>query len=130
MLATALAGECIAIITGDKDLLILNPFRGIQVLAPATFWKWEAEPVRFGMEGTIDVSTWTTIADANRCRGRRADPWNAAWGIAPVRSEGFRHELERRSNGGRAAGPAGHVDELRPDQALDSGVSVEKGRSV
>ena len=43
VLATALAGECVAIITGDEDLLILNPFRGIQVLAPSAFWKWESE---------------------------------------------------------------------------------------
>jgi putative PIN family toxin of toxin-antitoxin system len=43
VLATALAGDCAAIITGDQDLLILNPFRGIQVLMPSAFWKWEAE---------------------------------------------------------------------------------------
>ena len=43
VLATALAGKCAAIITGDQDLLILNPFRGIQVLAPSAFWKWESE---------------------------------------------------------------------------------------
>jgi uncharacterized protein len=42
-LATALAGECGAIITGDQDLLILNPFRGIHVLAPSAFWKRESE---------------------------------------------------------------------------------------
>ena len=43
VLATALAGECAAIISGDQDLLILNPFRGIHVLAPSAFWKWESE---------------------------------------------------------------------------------------
>jgi len=43
VLATALAGECVAIITGDEDLLILNPFRNIQVLGPSAFWKWESE---------------------------------------------------------------------------------------
>ena len=43
VLASALAGECAAIITGDQDLLILSPFRGIQVLAPSAFWKWESE---------------------------------------------------------------------------------------
>jgi putative PIN family toxin of toxin-antitoxin system len=42
VLATACAGECAAIITGDQDLLILDPFRGIRVLAPSTFWKWES----------------------------------------------------------------------------------------
>jgi predicted nucleic acid-binding protein len=43
VLATALAGGCAAIITGDQDLLILDPFRGIRVLAPSAFWKWESE---------------------------------------------------------------------------------------
>jgi putative PIN family toxin of toxin-antitoxin system len=43
VLATALAGECAAIITRDQDLLILNPYRGIHVLAPSAFWKWESE---------------------------------------------------------------------------------------
>ena len=31
VLGTALAGECAAIVTGDQDLLILDPFRGIRV---------------------------------------------------------------------------------------------------
>ena len=43
VLATALAGECAAIVTGDQDLLILDPFRGIRVLAPPAFWKWESD---------------------------------------------------------------------------------------
>jgi predicted nucleic acid-binding protein len=43
VLATALAGECAAILTGDQDLLILDPFRGIRMLAPSAFWKWESE---------------------------------------------------------------------------------------
>ena len=43
VLATALAGECVAVVTGDQDLLILDPFRGIRVLAPAAFWKWESQ---------------------------------------------------------------------------------------
>jgi predicted nucleic acid-binding protein len=30
-----------AIVTGDQDLLILDPFRGIRVLARSTFWKSE-----------------------------------------------------------------------------------------
>jgi putative PIN family toxin of toxin-antitoxin system len=40
--ATARAGECVAIITGDQDLLILDAFRGIRVLAQSAFWKWES----------------------------------------------------------------------------------------
>jgi putative PIN family toxin of toxin-antitoxin system len=43
VLATALAGECAAIITGDQDLLILDPFRHVRVLTPSAFWKWESE---------------------------------------------------------------------------------------
>jgi predicted nucleic acid-binding protein len=43
VLATALAGESAAIVSGDQDLLILDPFRGIHVLSPADFWKWEAQ---------------------------------------------------------------------------------------
>ena len=43
VLATGLAGECVAVVTGDRDLLILDPFRGIRVLSPADFWKWEAQ---------------------------------------------------------------------------------------
>lgn len=33
----ALCGQAHAIITGDKDLLALNPFHGISILAPAAF---------------------------------------------------------------------------------------------
>jgi uncharacterized protein len=43
VLGTALAAACEAIITGDQDLLVLDPFRDIRVLAPSAFWKWEAE---------------------------------------------------------------------------------------
>jgi putative PIN family toxin of toxin-antitoxin system len=43
VLAAALAGDCAAILTGDQDLLILDAFSGIRVLAPSAFWKWESE---------------------------------------------------------------------------------------
>lgn len=43
VLATALAGGAAAIVSGDQDLLILDPFRSIRVLAPAAFWKWESQ---------------------------------------------------------------------------------------
>jgi putative PIN family toxin of toxin-antitoxin system len=43
VLATARAGECAAIVSGDHDLLVLDPFRGIRVLTPSAFWKWESE---------------------------------------------------------------------------------------
>ena len=42
VLATALAGECAAIISGDQDLLILDPFQGIRIVPPSAFWKWES----------------------------------------------------------------------------------------
>src|SRR5713226_6456825 len=41
VLATARAGECAVIVSGDQDLLILDPFQGIRILAPSAFWKWE-----------------------------------------------------------------------------------------
>ena len=36
-LDVALAGEADAIVTGDKDLLELNPFRGIPIITPREF---------------------------------------------------------------------------------------------
>ena len=42
VLATALAGNCTAIVTGDQNLLVLDPFKGIRVLTPSAFWKWES----------------------------------------------------------------------------------------
>jgi uncharacterized protein len=36
-LALALAAGATAIVSGDEDLLVLNPWRGIQVLRPAQF---------------------------------------------------------------------------------------------
>jgi predicted nucleic acid-binding protein len=35
--------KCAAIISGDQDLLTLDPLRGIRVVAPSAFWKWESE---------------------------------------------------------------------------------------
>jgi uncharacterized protein len=43
VLATATAGRCAAIISGDQDLLVLDPFHAIRVLAPSIFWKWESQ---------------------------------------------------------------------------------------
>ena len=43
VLAMARAGESVAIVTGDQDLLILDPFQGIRLLMPSAFWKWESE---------------------------------------------------------------------------------------
>jgi putative PIN family toxin of toxin-antitoxin system len=36
-LELAVAGNADCVITGDKDLLILNPFRGIKIISPSDF---------------------------------------------------------------------------------------------
>lgn len=41
VLAGALAGDADCIVTGDKDLLVLGKVRGIEILAPADFWRFE-----------------------------------------------------------------------------------------
>ncbi|MGH9794970.1 MAG: putative toxin-antitoxin system toxin component, PIN family [Candidatus Acidiferrales bacterium] len=43
VLATAVAGHCACLITGDRDLLSLKEFRGVVILSPQQFWKFEAE---------------------------------------------------------------------------------------
>lgn len=43
ILATALAGACTCIVTGDKDLLTLEVFREIDIVSPSAFWKYEAQ---------------------------------------------------------------------------------------
>jgi len=42
VLATALAGACDAIVTGDQDLLVLDPFQTIRVISPSAFWQFES----------------------------------------------------------------------------------------
>ncbi len=42
VLATALAGACECVITGDGDLLVLEQFRGIRIVSPSAFWRYEA----------------------------------------------------------------------------------------
>lgn len=37
LLETALLGDATCIVTGDQDLLVMHPFRGIPILDPATF---------------------------------------------------------------------------------------------
>jgi len=36
-LELAVSGRATCIVTGDSDLLVLNPFRGIQVISPHAF---------------------------------------------------------------------------------------------
>lgn len=42
-LETALAGGCELIVSGDQDLLVLHPWRGIQILSPAESLKTLAD---------------------------------------------------------------------------------------
>jgi putative PIN family toxin of toxin-antitoxin system len=43
VLGTALTGNCDCIVTGDRDLLDLKTFQGIDILLPADFWRYEAQ---------------------------------------------------------------------------------------
>ena len=42
VLATAAAGGCMCVVTGDEDLLVLKSFQGIAILTPSEFWAYEA----------------------------------------------------------------------------------------
>ncbi|MGA1993271.1 MAG: hypothetical protein ABSH46_19690 [Bryobacteraceae bacterium] len=37
MLSCALEARAEVIVSGDRDLLVLHPFRGVEILAPAEF---------------------------------------------------------------------------------------------
>ena len=41
ILATAIAGHCRCLITGDKDLLVVENYQGIVILKPNQFWQYE-----------------------------------------------------------------------------------------
>ncbi len=41
ILEVAVNGQAQVIVTGDKDLLVLNPFRDIPILSPADYLKWK-----------------------------------------------------------------------------------------
>lgn len=43
VLGTAVAGDADCLVTGDEDLLVLGSFRGVAILKPADFWRFEAE---------------------------------------------------------------------------------------
>lgn len=43
ILATAIAGECEYIVTGDKDLLVLKDFKGVRIVNPREFSDAENE---------------------------------------------------------------------------------------
>lgn len=42
ILATALAARADCLVTGDADLLVLDPYAGIPIVRPADFWELEA----------------------------------------------------------------------------------------
>jgi putative PIN family toxin of toxin-antitoxin system len=41
VLGTALAGACQCVITGDADLLTLKRYRGVDILSPGAFWRYQ-----------------------------------------------------------------------------------------
>jgi putative PIN family toxin of toxin-antitoxin system len=43
ILASALAAKADLLLTGDKDLLVLHPLKGLPILTPSQFWRFEAE---------------------------------------------------------------------------------------
>ena len=43
LLALALDGHADVIVTGDQDLLVLNPWRGVRILTPAEFLESDVE---------------------------------------------------------------------------------------
>jgi len=43
VLATAVAGEAVCIITGDRDLLVLEQFESIDILSPSQFASYEGD---------------------------------------------------------------------------------------
>ncbi|SRR6266566_39766 len=42
VLATALAGDCRCLVTGDKDLLVIKRFEKTSIVTPTDFWKYES----------------------------------------------------------------------------------------
>ncbi len=43
ILGGAIKGKCQCIITGDKDLLILKKFQGVNIFSPRQFWEYESK---------------------------------------------------------------------------------------
>jgi len=44
ILEVAVNGQAQVIVTGDEDLLALNPFRDISIMTPADYLKWKDDP--------------------------------------------------------------------------------------
>jgi len=43
IIGTALAGDCACIVTGDKDLLVLQRIQGVRIVSPNEFWSREKQ---------------------------------------------------------------------------------------
>jgi len=43
ILATAIAGSAECIVTGDKDLLVMNEFQGVKIVSPKDFSELEVD---------------------------------------------------------------------------------------
>lgn len=43
VLGTAVAGRCDAVVTGDKDLLVLERYHGVEIVSPRAFWSFESQ---------------------------------------------------------------------------------------
>jgi putative PIN family toxin of toxin-antitoxin system len=43
VLEAALGGQVKCIVTGDQDLLIIKEYRGVRILSPSEFWRFESE---------------------------------------------------------------------------------------
>ncbi len=43
VLGTAVAGNSDALVTGDKDLLVLKNFKGVRIVSPQDFWRLERD---------------------------------------------------------------------------------------
>jgi uncharacterized protein len=41
VLATAIAGACSCVVTGDKDLLVLGQYEGVVIISPGAFSEYE-----------------------------------------------------------------------------------------
>lgn len=43
VLGTAVAGRCDAIVTGDKELLVLERYHVVEIVSPRAFWSFESQ---------------------------------------------------------------------------------------
>jgi uncharacterized protein len=48
VLATAIAGHAVCLVTGDKDLLVLQRHMGVEILSPSQFADFESRPGESG----------------------------------------------------------------------------------